>query len=183
MALLANFQAFTHNSLANRLRAASLSGISRLGDSCLRSRSSKFQLGLMLATALSFSMLPSASEAYSPEQEQACTGDAFRLCSSDIPDVDRVTACMIRKKVPAQPGLPGAFPARAVIASDLGQCGKTAQHQAGERAKAGQRQAEEAQKARQADRNLSDEGQFQPYSHRRHSSACDREMRRWLSRA
>jgi hypothetical protein len=27
-----------------------------------------------------------------------CTGDAVRLCSSEIPDVSRITACMIRKR-------------------------------------------------------------------------------------
>ena len=72
-------------------------------------RSSTFQLGLMLATALSFSMLPSASQAYSPEQQQACTGDAFRLCGSDIPDVDRITVCMIRNKSQLSPGCRAHF--------------------------------------------------------------------------
>jgi hypothetical protein len=72
-------------------------------------RSRKFQLGLMLATALSFSMLPSASQAYAPEEEQACSGDAFRLCSADIPDVDRVTVCMIRKKSQLSPGCRAFF--------------------------------------------------------------------------
>jgi hypothetical protein len=47
---------------------------------------------------------PAASEAYTPEQQQACSDDAFRLCSSDIPDVDRVTACMIRKQDQLTPG-------------------------------------------------------------------------------
>lgn len=28
------------------------------------------------------------------EQRSACMGDAFRLCSSEIPDVDRVLVCM-----------------------------------------------------------------------------------------
>lgn len=56
------------------------------------------QLGLLLATTLSVSIWSTAGHAYTPEQQQACTGDAFRLCSSDIPDVDRVTACMIRNK-------------------------------------------------------------------------------------
>ena len=60
--------------------------------------------GLMLATALSFSLLPTAGQAYTPEQQQACTGDAFRLCSSEIPDVDRVTACMIARKAELSPG-------------------------------------------------------------------------------
>jgi hypothetical protein len=67
-------------------------------------RSRNFQLGLMLATALSVSMLPTAGSAYTPEQQQACSDDAFRLCSSDIPDVDRVTVCMIRNKSQLSPG-------------------------------------------------------------------------------
>jgi len=58
----------------------------------------------MLATVLSFSLLPTAGRAYTPEQQQACTGDAFRLCGSEIPDVDRVTACMIARKAELSPG-------------------------------------------------------------------------------
>ncbi len=33
-----------------------------------------------------------------PEQRQACTGDVFRLCSSDIPNVDRIVACLKRQR-------------------------------------------------------------------------------------
>jgi len=29
-----------------------------------------------------------------PEQRSACMGDAFRLCSSEIPSVEKVTACL-----------------------------------------------------------------------------------------
>ena len=61
-------------------------------------RSRNFQLGSMLVTALAISMLSTAADAYTPEQQQACTDDAFRLCSADVPDVDRVTACMVRNK-------------------------------------------------------------------------------------
>jgi hypothetical protein len=32
------------------------------------------------------------------EQRQYCMGDAFRLCGSEIPDVDRVLVCMRAKK-------------------------------------------------------------------------------------
>ena len=32
------------------------------------------------------------------EQRAACTPDAFRLCSSEIPNVDRIVACMKRQK-------------------------------------------------------------------------------------
>jgi hypothetical protein len=67
-------------------------------------RSRNFQFGLMLAIALSVLMWPAASRAYTPEQQQACSDDAFRLCGVDIPDVDRVTACMIRNKSQLSPG-------------------------------------------------------------------------------
>lgn len=67
-------------------------------------RSRSFQFGLMLATALTFSMLPTAGHAYTPEEQQACSDDAFRLCSAAIPDVDRVTACMVQNKSRLSPG-------------------------------------------------------------------------------
>ena len=71
-----------------------------------------FHFGLMLATALSVSMWSTAGRAYTPEQEQACTSDAFRLCSAEIPDVERVTACMDRKKSQLSP------PCRAQFRAD-----------------------------------------------------------------
>ena len=66
--------------------------------------SRKYQLGLMLATALSVSMWPAASQAYTPEEEQACSGDAMRLCGAFVPDVDRITVCMIQNKSQLSPG-------------------------------------------------------------------------------
>jgi hypothetical protein len=72
-------------------------------------RIGSFQLGLLLATALTVSMWPTASNAYTPEQEQACTGDAFRLCNADIPDVDRVTACMVRNQSRLSPACRAHF--------------------------------------------------------------------------
>jgi hypothetical protein len=68
-----------------------------------------FQFGSILATAMSFSLLSTAADAYTPEQQQMCTGDAFRLCSSDIPDVDRVTACMVRQRNELSPGCRAFF--------------------------------------------------------------------------
>jgi hypothetical protein len=67
-------------------------------------RSGNLQFGLMLATALAVSISPAASQAYTPEEELACSGDAFRLCSSEIPDVDRITVCMVRNKSQLSPG-------------------------------------------------------------------------------
>ena len=72
-------------------------------------RSRIFQCGPMLAMALSFSMLSTAAGAYTQEQQQMCTGDAFRLCSSDIPDVDRITACMMRQRSELSPGCRALF--------------------------------------------------------------------------
>jgi hypothetical protein len=63
-----------------------------------------FQSGLMLAVALSALLLSNSGQAYTPEQQQACTGDAFRLCGPEIPDVDRVTVCMIRNRSQLSPG-------------------------------------------------------------------------------
>ena len=69
----------------------------------------KFQLGLMLATALPVAMWPAASEAYTPEQQQACTDDAMRLCGAYIPDVDRITVCMTQNKSQLSPGCRAHF--------------------------------------------------------------------------
>ena len=60
--------------------------------------------GLILTTMFSASLLSSAVLAYTPDQQQACSGDAFRLCGPEIPDVDRVTACMIARKSELSPG-------------------------------------------------------------------------------
>jgi hypothetical protein len=69
----------------------------------------------IIAASLAFGMLTTASQAYSPEQQQLCTGDAMRLCSSEIPDVERVTACMIRQKAQLSDGCRSVFaPAPAV---------------------------------------------------------------------
>jgi hypothetical protein len=85
------------------------SAYKRLGGLMLAVRSRNLQFGLMLATALSVSIWPAASRAYTPEQEQACTNDAFRLCGAEIPDVDRVTACMARNKSQLSPGCRAQF--------------------------------------------------------------------------
>jgi hypothetical protein len=69
--------------------------------------------GLMLAFALSFSALSTQSFAFSAEAQQMCTGDAFRLCSSEIPNVDRITACMMKQRMSLSAGC------RAVMDRDL----------------------------------------------------------------
>jgi hypothetical protein len=69
-----------------------------------------FQFGLMLVTALSCAALWSeAADAYTFDQQQACSGDAFRICSSEIPDVDRITACMAHNRDQLSPGCRAFF--------------------------------------------------------------------------
>lgn len=66
------------------------------------------------AAVLAASMIvfsPLTANAYTPEQEQACTGDAFRLCSADIPDIERITACMIRNRAQLSPPCRAQFDA------------------------------------------------------------------------
>jgi hypothetical protein len=72
------------------------------------------QAGLVLALAASLSALSSTSSfAFSAEARQMCTGDAFRLCSSDIPDVAKVTACMMKHRADLSSGC------RSVMDRDL----------------------------------------------------------------
>ena len=53
---------------------------------------------LVLAFAVSFSTLSTQSFAFSAEAQQMCTSDAFRLCSAEIPNIPKITACMIKHR-------------------------------------------------------------------------------------
>jgi hypothetical protein len=67
---------------------------------------------LGLAWAASFAPPPAMAQSRgTPEQQQACQPDAMRLCSEFIPDVDRITACMIKKRLALSP------PCRAVFST------------------------------------------------------------------
>ncbi len=51
------------------------------------------------AAGLALSFYATASFALvTAEQRIACTPDVFRLCSSEIPNVDNIIACMMAKK-------------------------------------------------------------------------------------
>jgi hypothetical protein len=52
-------------------------------------------VGLLLASLLA--SLGGADAQGTPEQRQACTPDAIRLCSDFIPDVPKITKCMKAK--------------------------------------------------------------------------------------
>ena len=63
------------------------------------------QIATTLAVAISLSALASPSFAFTAEAQRQCTGDAFRLCSSEIPNISRITACMAKNRSQPQLGL------------------------------------------------------------------------------
>ena len=62
------------------------------------------QITLVLAVATISSLYASQSFAYTAEQERMCTGDAFKFCSSEIPNISAVTACMVKHKAELSAG-------------------------------------------------------------------------------
>jgi hypothetical protein len=64
---------------------------------------------MLIATGFALAALGTSANAYTAEQQQMCTGDAMRLCSSEIPDVDRVTACMVQKRAQLSDGCKAVF--------------------------------------------------------------------------
>ncbi|MBR0702196.1 hypothetical protein JQ599_19965 [Bradyrhizobium diazoefficiens] len=66
----------------------------------------RFKTSLAAATlgmALAVLVQPGAGFAYTQEEQQACTPDAMRLCGEFVPNVDAITACMIKKKAQLSP--------------------------------------------------------------------------------
>jgi hypothetical protein len=73
------------------------------------------QVGLTVALAIGLCAASTSTFAFSPEAQQMCTGDAFRLCSSAIPNVSAVTACMLKQRANLSAGC------RTVMDRDLAQ--------------------------------------------------------------
>jgi hypothetical protein len=79
-------------------------------------RTCRILLGLALSIGSSIAVLnPAFSQQQHPgtmEQQLACTPDVFRLCGEQIPDVNRIVACL-RQNTPQLSG-----PCRAVFESN-----------------------------------------------------------------
>jgi hypothetical protein len=59
---------------------------------------------------LCLATLSQASHAFTrADQQRLCMGDAMRLCSSEIPDVERITACMRRQRANLSDGCRSVF--------------------------------------------------------------------------
>lgn len=80
-----------------------------------KSLSSKIRdTSLALGFAAIISIVSTTSSfAFSSEAQQQCTGDAFRLCSSEIPNIPKITACMVKHRSDLSVGC------RAVMDKDL----------------------------------------------------------------
>ena len=76
------------------------------------------QAGLVMAIAVALSTLSGPSFAYTAEAQQMCTGDAFKFCSSEIPNIPAITACMYKHRAQLSVGC------RAVMDKDLAAKGK-----------------------------------------------------------
>ena len=57
---------------------------------------------LFAVAATAISVAPSL--AFSSEAQQMCTGDAMRLCGHEVPNVQRITACMHKQRAHVSPG-------------------------------------------------------------------------------
>jgi hypothetical protein len=77
----------------------------------------KVSLALVFAASIS-AISSTASFAFSAEAQSMCSGDAFRLCSSEIPNIPKITACMIKQRASLSSGC------RTVLDRDLAAQGR-----------------------------------------------------------
>ena len=74
-------------------------------------------LRFSLATAL-LAFVHHAEAAEEAEATNLCRGDAFRLCMNEIPDRERITACLQRRRADLSPGCQTMFaPTKATPAA------------------------------------------------------------------
>ena len=59
---------------------------------------------LLFAIALSAAALSVTPARFSSEAQQMCTGDAMRLCGHEVPNVQQITACMVKQRANLSPG-------------------------------------------------------------------------------
>ena len=64
---------------------------------------------LAFAAALTSFAATGIAQVATAEQRAACTPDAFRLCSSEIPNVPAIIACMRKNKANLSPACKAVF--------------------------------------------------------------------------
>lgn len=68
----------------------------------------KLVVGACVTICMSVAAMPALAQGTSL-QRAACTSDVFRHCSGDIPNVDRITACLRREKAKLSTGCQNVF--------------------------------------------------------------------------
>jgi hypothetical protein len=81
-----------------------------LGDSMRVDRYDVRHVTFMTSLVVCLTMVPAVSRAFTEaDQRRLCTGDVLRLCASEIPDVDRITACMHKQRASLSEGCRKVF--------------------------------------------------------------------------
>ena len=63
------------------------------------------RIALLFAIAVAATALSARPNlAFASEAQQMCTGDAMRLCGHEVPNVQRITACMHKLRAQVSPG-------------------------------------------------------------------------------
>ena len=88
--------------------------VTELGDAIFMTRTIATLFAFAAAAVL---LQTSPSLAFSSEAQQMCSGDAMRLCSSEIPDIPRIRACMVQKKAQVSPGCRAVMDREAAAAA------------------------------------------------------------------
>ena len=87
-----------------------------LGDAFFMTRYQTIA-SLFAFAVTTFTLQTSPVLAFSSEAQQMCSGDAMRLCSSEIPDIPRIRACMVQKKAQVSPGCRAVMDREAAAAA------------------------------------------------------------------
>lgn len=62
------------------------------------------RIALLFAIAFAATALSARPSLAFSEAQQMCTGDAMRLCGHEVPNIQRITACMVRHRAQVSPG-------------------------------------------------------------------------------
>jgi len=62
------------------------------------------RIALLFAIACAATALSARPTLAFSEAQQRCTGDAMRLCGHEVPNVQRITACMVKHRAQVSPG-------------------------------------------------------------------------------
>ena len=78
---------------------------------------SRYRFATLAIIAATVTLATSPGFAFTPEAQQMCSGDAMRLCSAEVPDIPRITACMVRNKSQVSPACRAVMDKEAAAAN------------------------------------------------------------------